>query len=100
MGQWGQQNGPRSCVNNYREPGPHSANSEGGVTLMVEQTAPKDTPNADDDLFWQTGCYGSDLEWFTLTGHCGHCGSEPDWCTCPPEDPCGCGPHYADGSVR
>lgn len=42
---------------------------------------------------WRAGFTVSDREWLERTGCCGHCGMLAKFCTCPPDDPCDCGPH-------
>lgn len=45
------------------------------------------------DEMQRVASYGTDREWFDLTGCCGHCGSSDHDCVCTDDDPCGCGPH-------
>lgn len=48
---------------------------------------------AEHEHVWKVSSYGTDREWFELTGNCGHCGMAAEDCACTDDDPCQCGPH-------
>lgn len=62
------------------------------VTLILQRALDPDGM-AEHVEQWQVASYGSDREWFDLTGNCGHCGNYAEDCLCTDDDPCECGPH-------